>query len=83
MDMCVRDAGYGHVGEEKIMVADDVAVITESVDDLQKVANIWYQAADGNGTKINAKLGKTEVIMISRRQEECNVYLSNMKLNHR
>ena len=50
-DKWARDAGYGHVGRETLMYADDVAVITESVDDLQEVANRWYQAADGNGMK--------------------------------
>ena len=30
------------------MYTDDVAVITESVVDLQEVANRWYQAAKEN-----------------------------------
>ena len=55
--------------------------ITESVDDLQEVANRWYQAADGNEMKKNTRVGKTEVMMISRRREECNINMGNVKLN--
>ena len=76
MDRCVRDVGHGHVGWETQMYADDVAVITESVDDLQEVANRWYQAADGTGMKINTRAGKTKVVIISRKKEECNIYMA-------
>ena len=39
MNKCIRDVGSFHVGEETLMHADDVAVVIESVDDLQEVAN--------------------------------------------
>ena len=51
------------------------------MDDLQEVANGWYQAANGNGMKINTRVGKTEVMMISRKKEEYNIYMGNVKLN--
>ena len=60
------------------MYANDVA---ESVTDLQEVANRLYQAADGNRMKINTRVGKAEVMMISRKKEECNIYMGNVKLN--
>ena len=81
MDMCVRDAEFGQVGEQTLVYADDVTVIKESVGDLQDVANRWYQAAEGNRMKINTRVGKTEVVMISRRKEECTIYMGNVKLN--
>ena len=58
MDKCDRDSGCGHVVEETLMYADDDAVITESRGDLQEVANKWYKAAEGNGMKINTRVGK-------------------------
>ena len=67
MDKCVRDAGFGHVGDETLMYANGVAVVTESVDDLQEVGNIWYQAAKGSGMKISTRVVQTEVMIISRR----------------
>ena len=39
MDKGVRDAGFGHVGDEMLRYADNIAVITELVVNLQELAN--------------------------------------------
>ena len=59
-----------------LMHADDVAVITESV-----VANGWFEVAKENGMRTNTRVGKTEVMLIARRKEECNIYMGNAKIN--
>ena len=43
MDKCVRDAMFGLYGEGTLTFADDVTVITESVNDLQEASYRWYQ----------------------------------------
>ena len=39
MDKCLRDIRPGTYGEETIMYADDVAVIADSITDIQEIAN--------------------------------------------
>ena len=31
--------------------------------------------------RINTRVGKTEVMLIARRKEECNIYMGNAKIN--
>ena len=81
MDKCIRDVGIGIHGEETLMYADDVAVLLDSPGSLQEVANRWWEGMERNGMRINTRKDKTEIVMISRNAQQCNVYMGADKLN--
>ena len=62
------------------MHANDVVVITESVLDLQQVANRWHQAAIEDGMRIKTRIGTIEMMLILKRKEECNIYMAIAKI---
>ena len=43
MDKGLRDIGVGTQNEETLMYADDVAVVRNSADDIQNIANRWWR----------------------------------------
>ena len=53
--------------------ADDLALISESREVLQRFILAWDEVLFEKGMKINR--GKTEVMMVSREQEELNIEL--------
>ena len=82
MDRCIRDVRIGLNNEETLMYADDVAVIANTVTEVQDVATRWWQGMAQNGMKINTAKGKTEVVLISRnRHQPVEVYMGENKLN--
>ncbi|GFS09268.1 endonuclease-reverse transcriptase [Elysia marginata] len=62
-----------------IRYADDTVLIAENKDDLQKLLNIVEEESRKKGLELNSK--KTEVMVISRKQEPPNVTYSSMMLN--
>ena len=42
-------------GEETVIYADDVAIIADSTNDVQEVANRWWFGMKANGMKVNTK----------------------------
>ena len=82
MDKCLRDIGVGTQNEETLMYVDDVAVVANSADDIQNIANRWWRGMEQNGMKINTKKGKTKVMKISRDQEhQLDIFMGDDKLN--
>ena len=58
MDSCARDLGVAESSVETLMYADDGAVIAKSIEEIQSVANSWYEGTKQNGMKINTRIGK-------------------------
>ena len=81
MDKCLRDIGPGMYGEETIMYADDVAVIADSITDIQEVANRLWFGMKANGMKVNTTKGKTELVVVSRILELHGIYMDYYKIN--
>ena len=55
MDKCIRDIGVNVGSEETLMYADDVAVFTDNVLDIQAAADRWQDGMKQKGMKINTK----------------------------
>ena len=49
----MRDIGVGELGEETQVYTDDVAIVGDSVDQLQGVANRWQEGMNQKEMKIN------------------------------
>lgn len=73
MDKCMREIGVGELGEETMVYADDVAVVTDNLASLHEVAERWHEGMTRNGMKINTGPGKTEFMVVSRREHLCNL----------
>ena len=73
MDSCFRDIGVSEHGEETLSYADDVAVVTDTIMDLPEILNKWHAGVIENGMKINTARGKTEFMMVSRRDEQYEI----------
>ncbi len=58
--------------------ADDVAVVTGTLEDLQEAMTRWNGTLNRMGMKMNKQ--KTEIMKVGRIKEECNVYIENLKL---
>ena len=80
MDKCIRETNPGQ-NQEVLAYADDVAVMTDSIQELQEVANTWKSTMKNNGMSINTAKGKTEFMHISRHQEEFDVYMEEKRLH--
>ena len=80
MDDCIREVGVGELGEETLVYADDVAVVTDTVDRLQELVNIWNRGMSLKGMKINTGKGKTEFIAVSRREEEYEIRVGEQRI---
>ena len=78
MDKCMRNIGVGRYYEETLAYADDVALVADSITDLQGILNQWHHEMSQKGMKINISKGKTEFVPISRISEEYDVYLGEM-----
>ena len=48
MDKYLKDIGVGTQNEETLMYADDVAVVANSADDIQNIANRWWRGMEQN-----------------------------------
>ena len=81
MDSCARDLGVAESSVETLMYADDVAVIANSIEEIQSVANSWYEGTKQNGMKINTRIGKTEIMAISRSPNQYDVFIGEDKIN--
>ena len=81
MDSCVRDIGAAENSVEILMYADDVAVIANSIEEMQSVANSSYEGTKQNGMKINTRMGKTEFMVISRNLDHYDVFVGQDEIN--
>ena len=81
MDSCARYLGLTESSKETIMYADDVAVIANSIEEIQNVANSWYEGTGRNGMKISTRIGKTEIMAISRSPNQYDVFIGQGKIN--
>ena len=61
-----KDIGPGTYGEETMMYADDVAVIANSITDIQEAANRLWLEMKANGMKVNTRKGKTKLVVVSK-----------------
>ena len=73
MDSCIRDVEPAENEEQTLVYADDVAVVAKDANSLQEIVNKWNRGMSNNGMKINTAEGKTEYIVISRREEEYEI----------
>ena len=80
MDKCIRDTNP-QPSHQVLAYADDVAVMVDSIQELQDVASTWVSTMRSNGMSINTAKGKTEFMHISRRREEFEVYMEDRKLH--
>ena len=74
--VCIK---IGDVKVDSLLFADDVARLAESPTDLQSALNQFQAVCSGYGMKINVK--KTEVMVTSRKPNQCNLHLNNNKVN--
>ena len=77
MDSCARDSGV----TESSMCADDVAVIANSIEEIQSVANSRYEGTKQNGMKISKRMGKTEIMAITVSPNQYDVFIRQDKVN--
>ena len=80
MDKCIRETIPGQ-NQEVLAYADDVAVMTDSIQDLQEIASTWKSTMKNNGMSINTAKGKTEFMHISRNREEFDLYMDEKRLH--
>ena len=76
MDNCLRDICTGE--EETFVYADDVVIITDTLDALQMALNRWREGTLDKGRKINAQ--KTEVMHVGRDRIEMQVNIGDVRL---
>ena len=81
MDSCARDLGVAESSVETLLHGDDVAVIANSIEEIQGVANSWYEGTKQNGMKINIRIGKTEIMATSRSPNQYDVFIGEDKVN--
>ena len=81
MDSCARDLGAAESSVETLMYANDVAVIPNSIEEIQSVAHSWYEGTKQNGMKINTRIGKTESMAISRSPKQYDAFIGEDKIN--
>ena len=67
--------------QQVLAYADDVAVMMDTVQELQDVASSRLTTMTNNGMSMNTAKGKTEFMYISCRREEIDVYMGCRKLN--
>ena len=79
MDRCLKEICKVEEKEITLAYADDVAVVTGTLEDLQEAMTRWNDTMNTMGMKINTQ--KTEIMKVARIKEECNVYIENLKLN--
>ena len=77
MDSCFREICMGR-SEETFAFADDVAVIAKTKEELQEAVNIWNDVLTNKEMKISKT--KTEVMMIGRNRQECNIFIEETQL---
>ena len=80
MDKCIRETNP-QPNQQVLAYADDVAVMMDTVQELQDVASSWLTTMTNNGMSINTAKDNTEFMYISRRREEFDVYMGCRKLN--
>ena len=80
MDKCIRETNP-QPNQQVLAYADDVAVMVDTIQELQDAASSWLSTMTNNGMSINTAKGKTEFMYISRRREEFDVYMCDRKLH--
>lgn len=78
MDKCLREICQESEATETFAYADDVAVITETAEQLQTEMENWERGLVRNGMKMNRQ--KTEVMYVGRRREEMNIEIGQETL---
>ena len=58
--------------------ADDLALVSETEEELQRCVTMWDEVLTAKGMKINKE--KTEVMLVSRAQDELNIRLGDVIL---
>ena len=82
MDKCIRDININTNDEETLMYADDVAAVANSITDIQEVATRWWNGMAQNGMTINTQRGKTELVVISRNNEQVyDIYMGQNRIH--
>ena len=81
MDKCMRIIRVGRYHEETLVYTDGMAVVEDSITDLQNILHQWHQEMSHKRMKIYISNGKTGFISITRISEEYNVYLGSNKLS--
>ena len=79
MDKCIRDA-QPQVGEEILAYEEDVAVLTDTIVELQDAAIRWFNAIRRYGMKINTARGKTEFMAIKQEGQEYDLFVGDRKI---
>ena len=80
MDKCIRGTNP-QANHQVLPYADDVALLVNSVQELQDVARAWVSTMNAHGMRINTAKGKTEFMHISRKREDFDVYMEDKKLH--
>ena len=80
IDKYIKNTGAGRFHEEILAYADDVAVVADSITDLQEILHKWHQEMSRKGMNINVSKWKTEFMSINRISEEYDLYLGRDKL---
>ena len=78
MDRCIRD--LGPYEGETLMYADDVAVVADTINQVQDIAGRWYNVTKNRGMKMNTNAGKTELMVIAREEQEYDVYVGEDRI---
>ena len=63
MDKCMRDIGVERFHEETLATADDVAVVADSITDLQEILHKWHQEMSHKGMKLMSAKGKMNLCL--------------------
>ena len=58
-----------------------MAVVVDSIEELQDVASAWVSTMNTNGMSIITAKGKTKIMHISRRREEFDMYMEDKKMH--
>ena len=80
MDKCIRKINP-QLNKQGLAYVDDVAVMADTIHELQEVASTWLSTMTNNGMSINTAKRKTEFLYINRRKEELDVYMEDRKLH--
>ena len=78
MDRVVKRINVREDEALTLAYADDVALVTRTVTELQEVLNKWNSELEDTGMKINKR--KTEVMMVSRQRDEIELRLGDTVL---
>ena len=77
----MRNIGVGDLGEETMVYADDVAIVVNNMEKLQRVANRWHEEVSPNEMKRNTGSGITEFMVVAREDCEQDIIIGENQIN--